>query len=142
MAGLFPLASYGSPPLTFIVNIQNPYKSISVRNLVEYYKKKIREWPNGVQVRFIDRNVGSSERLEFIHNYLKLSESDVDLFWIGQKLRTGDSMPIQVSSDRMVIEMVKSFLGAIGYIRTSAAGMVGNGSHNVKTIQVSGTPGG
>lgn len=106
-------------PIAFIVNNSNPATSIGLLDLIDYYEKKRREWPDGERVTFIDRNVGSEERQAFLQEVLKQSESDVDIFWLSQKLHSGNSIPIQVSSDDLVIEMVKSFPGAIGYVSSS-----------------------
>jgi len=106
-------------PIVFIVNNANPATSVGMLDLIDYYRKTRREWPDGTAVRFVDRNVGSAERQAFLREVLKQSESDVDLFWLAQKLRSGNSTPIQVSGDDLVIELVKAFQGAIGYVSSS-----------------------
>jgi ABC-type phosphate transport system substrate-binding protein len=105
--------------IVFIVNNANSATSVGILDLIDYYRKTRREWPDGTPVRFVDRNVGSAERQAFLREVLKQSESDVDLFWLGQKLHSGNSTPIQVSGDDLVIEMVKAFQGAIGYVSSS-----------------------
>ena len=125
-------------PVFFIVNKANPVTSISRRDLVDYYQKKRREWPDGVPVRFIDRNSGSPERQGFLRGVLHQSESDVDLFWYGEKFRAGTSVPIQVANDDLVVEMVKSFRGAIGYV-SSLSKIKGE---DVKEIKLTGDTGG
>jgi ABC-type phosphate transport system substrate-binding protein len=121
-------------PIVFVVNNSNPATSVGILDLIDYYRKSRREWPDGAPVRFIDRNVGSAERQAFLREVLKQSESDVDLFWLGQKLRSGNSTPLQVPSDDLVIEMVKSFQGAIGYVSATKK-LDGMG---VKPIRVNG----
>jgi ABC-type phosphate transport system substrate-binding protein len=132
MSCLSPPKAICDSPIVFIVNGSNPATSVGVLDLVDYYEKRRRQWPDGETVRFIDRNVGSSERQTFLRDVLKQSESDVDLFWLGQKLHSGNSLPIQVSSDDLVIELVKSFRGAIGYIAAS------NISSSPKTLEARG----
>ena len=112
--------------------------SLGLRDLIDYYQKKQREWPDGVLIRFIDRNPGSPERQTFLRDILHQSESDVDLFWYGEKFRSGTSIPIQVGSDDLVIEMVKSFRGAIGYV-SSQSKIKGE---DVKEIKLTGKAGG
>jgi ABC-type phosphate transport system substrate-binding protein len=124
------------PSIVFIVNKQNPENTINVRDVVDYYEKRKRQWPDGTPVRFIDRNPGSPTREAFLQGILKQSESDIDLFWFTQRLRSGSSIPIQVSTDSLVIEMVKSFRGAIGYV--SASAKLSNAP--IKVIQVIETP--
>ena len=110
-----------SDAVTFIVNRNNSATSVSTQELANYYLKKKTEWPDGTPVRFIDRNAGTLERKIFLSSILKKTSSDIDLFWIGQKLYTGDSTPLQVTSDTMMLQMVGSFKGAIGYISPSTA---------------------
>jgi ABC-type phosphate transport system substrate-binding protein len=125
-------------PIVFIVNKQNPANTVNVRDVIDYYEKRKRQWPDGAPVRFIDRNPGSPEREAFLHGVLKQSESDIDLFWFAQRLRSGNSIPIQVSTDALVIELVKTFRGAIGYISPS----IRLANEQVKVIQVTEIPGG
>ena len=116
---LLPRSAATDSGLTFIVNKDNPVQALSRNDLVDYYEKRKRQWPDGSSVRFIDREPGSPERAKFLKEILGQSESDVDLFWFAQKIHSGDSMPVQIPSDSMVIEMVKSFKGAIGYVTSS-----------------------
>jgi ABC-type phosphate transport system substrate-binding protein len=129
---------FSDTPLIFIINEANPVESISRRDLVDFYEKHRREWPDGVPVRFIDQPASSSERQTFMRDVLHMSASDVDLFWFGEKFRSGASIPIQVASDDLVIEMVKSFPGAIGYV--SSPDKIKN--QGVKEIHLSGSSGG
>ena len=122
--------------IVFIVNRENPVTQISARDLTDYYKKQKRFWPDETPVRWVDRNPGSPERDAFLKAILKQSESSIDLYWFGQKLHSGDSMPLQVSSDEKVIEFVKSFKGAIGYISSSNR-LAGEG---VKEVRIAGMP--
>src|ERR1700722_17989953 len=87
--------------LVFIVNRDNPVGSITREDLIDYYEKRKRLWPDGSPVRFIDRETGSSERARFLKECLMKTESDVDLFWFGQKLHSGDAMPIQIRSESL-----------------------------------------
>jgi ABC-type phosphate transport system substrate-binding protein len=137
LALFVPSRGHTDPPLRFIVNKANPAVSIGRRDLIDYYEKKRREWPDGIPVRFIDRNGGSSERQSFLRDFLHSSESDVDLFWFSQKIRSGTSVPVQVSNDDIVIEMVKSFRGAIGYVSPSAD-LKGEGVKEIKIVESGG----
>ena len=113
---LLPSRPFADTGIVFIVNRQNSLSQVSLRDLNDYYLKKKRQWNDDVPVRFIDKNAASPERQIFLSKYLHQSSSDLDLYWFGQKLHTGDSIPIQVNSDSIVIQLVKSFRGGIGYI--------------------------
>lgn len=119
--------------LVFIVHADNPTKQISADELADYFLKKRGQWPNGTPVRFIDRKAGTAERKQFLDSFVGKSPRDIELYWIGQKLYSGDSAPIQVGSDAMTISVVSSFKGAIGYVRGDLAGVKG-----VKKLEVTG----
>ncbi|MCM2278633.1 MAG: substrate-binding domain-containing protein [Oligoflexia bacterium] len=137
IAALLPLSSPAGAGITFVVNRDNPARSLSAKELAELYRKKRRFWPDGTPVRFIDRNPGTPEREIFSRRILRQTEAEVDLFWVGQKLYTGDSAPLQVASDAAVLRMVRIFKGAIGYVSSGSA--LDSGS--VKVIDVSMPPG-
>jgi ABC-type phosphate transport system substrate-binding protein len=119
--------------VVFIVNAQNPAKSISKIQLSNFFLKKEREWPDGTSVRFIDRKDGSEARTTFLSQYIGKTGKDVDLYWIGQKLYSGDAAPMQVDSDSSVISLVSSLKGAIGFV--SPKSVLGTG---VKKIDITG----
>ncbi len=126
------LSTGAADGIVFIVNGQNPANQISPEELRNYYFKKKRRWPDDLSVRFIDRSPGSPLRDIFLKNYLRKTGSDVELFWIGQKLYTGDSAPLKESSDEMTMQFVAAFKGAIGYVSSGAQ----FGTKNVKVIRV------
>lgn len=118
--------------LVFIVNSENPVTEVSVNDITDYYFKRKRQWPSGESVRFIDRSPASRVRDLFLKFVLKKTNSDVELFWIGQKLYTGDSAPLRETSDNATVQFVSSFKGAIGYV--SAASILDE--KNVKVIKI------
>lgn len=102
--------------LVFIVNADNPATEVSATEVRDFYFKRKRQWSNGENVRFIDRNTGNPLRDNFLKSILQKSNSDVELFWIGQKLYTGDSAPLREASDNSTLQFVASFKGALGYV--------------------------
>jgi ABC-type phosphate transport system substrate-binding protein len=108
-----------------IVNEQNPVGEISVQQLQNFFLKKNREWSNGQAVRFFDRRDDSPERLIFLKDVIHKSTREVELYWIGQKLYSGNTAPIQVSTDSMMASMVSRFPGAIGYVSPGFQGAPG-----------------
>ncbi|HVK60411.1 MAG TPA: hypothetical protein VM432_02625 [Bdellovibrionales bacterium] len=109
-------SALGSDKLMFIVNEKNPIKSLSVNELRDYYFKRRRSWPNGVSVRFIDAGEGTAALKRFQSEYLKRSQKDINLYWIGQKLYSGDSAPLREPSEATIVQFVASLPGGIGYI--------------------------
>jgi len=104
--------------LVFIVNEQTPATSLTRSDISNLFLKKRREWSDGTSVRFIDRKEGSLPRNIFLKQFLKRSTRDLDLYWIGQKLYSGDSAPIQVDNDTSVMAFVASLKGAMGYVNS------------------------
>lgn len=128
-------ASDGIPEdIVFIVNGNNPTTEVSANDIRDYYFKRKRQWPTGESVRFIDRSLTSNIHDLFVRRILRKSNSDVELFWIGQKLYTGDSAPLRETSDSSTIQFVSTFKGAIGYV-SSATSIA---EQNVKAVRVTG----
>jgi ABC-type phosphate transport system substrate-binding protein len=119
--------------IKIIVNENNPYTEISLEQLRDFYLKKSKEWPNGTPVRFFDRGEDTAERRHFLREFMKRTQRDLELYWIGQKLYTGHSAPTQVTSDNMAASLVSRFPGGIGYVSTEFPGSAG-----VKVIEVKG----
>jgi ABC-type phosphate transport system substrate-binding protein len=111
--------------ISIIVNVSNPINEITDEQLAHFFTKRTRTWPNGTPVRFFDHRDESETRKIFLNTVLRRSARDVELFWIGQKLYTGNSAPMQISSDTMVASMVSRFPGAIGYVSSSFNGATG-----------------
>jgi ABC-type phosphate transport system substrate-binding protein len=120
----------GVEGVVFVVNEQNPIERLSASDVASMFLKKKREWPDGTNVRFIDRKDGTPERQLFLSRVLTKSGRDVELYWIGQKLYSGDAAPMQVGSDASVAALVSSFRGAIGYV--SPAFPIGKGLKKVE----------
>lgn len=102
--------------ISFLVNAENPVTSQTRAEVADYFLKRVKQWPDGIPLRFFDRVDGSEERRTFLKEILKKSTRDIELYWIGQKLYSGHSAPSQVSSDLMTEIMVSKFPGAIGYV--------------------------
>lgn len=109
-----------SEDLIFIVNSENPITIINANDIRDYYFKRKRQWPNGESVRFIDRGNLNPLREKFLKTVLQKSNSDIELFWIGQKLYTGDSAPLRENLESGTVQFVSSFKGAIGYVSTTS----------------------
>lgn len=109
------MALAGTPEVVFIVNSENNTEKLTVAEVRDFYFKRKRRWSNGESVRFIDRTTGSL-RDTFLKKYIDKTASDVELFWIGQKLYSGDSAPLKEASDSTTMSFVGSLKGAIGYV--------------------------
>lgn len=119
-----------SDDVIFIVNAENTAEKLTVTEIRDFYFKRKRRWNNGESIRFMDRT-NEPLREIFFKKYINKSTSDVELFWIGQKLYSGDSAPLKEASDSTAMSFVGSLKGAIGYISVTAVV-----HKNVKVIKV------
>jgi hypothetical protein len=139
LLGLLATSSTGSSAdrrLVFVVNRSNPIDHLTPSEVSNYFLKRQSHWPDGTPVRFIDHEAGSSARAIFLQRVIQKSPREVDLYWIGQKLYSGNSAPIQVSRDAMVLNFVAKFKGAIGYILESGTSL----PSEVKSVPVTSNP--
>jgi ABC-type phosphate transport system substrate-binding protein len=102
--------------LSFIVNADNPATTISVETLRDFYLKKKKQWPDGTSVRFLDRAFATEPRKIFVSAVMKRTPEDLDYYWIGEKLYSGTSAPLQEASDSMAFEFVGAVKGGISYV--------------------------
>ncbi len=109
-------ASDPGPEVVFIVNDQTPTASLRPEVIKDYYFKRVRQWPDGTAIRFIDRGAHTDLRKAFVSKILKMSDEDLDQYWIGQKLYTGDAAPLQQPSEALTLQLVSSLKGAISYV--------------------------
>lgn len=115
---VFRTSSAQSSEVVFIVNVSNPIEKLTVKEVRDLYFKRSRQWNDGENVRFIDRTNGSL-RNAFLKKYLGKTTSEIELYWIGQKLNSGNSPPLKESSDLKTMNFVATFKGAIGFISKS-----------------------
>jgi hypothetical protein len=62
----------------------------------------------------------SSERVEFDHSVLGMSEDDVGRYWIDRKIRGQSGPPRVVDSPEVLLKVVTKVDGAIGYVKATA----------------------
>ncbi len=122
--------------IVFIVNSTNPITELTQNEISEIFLKKQRHWKDGSAVRFFDRESASKERIEFLNRYIKRSSRNIDQYWIGQKLNTGNSAPAQLTSESLALALVARFTGAISYISSDRYKEV----KGVKKIEIKPSP--
>jgi ABC-type phosphate transport system substrate-binding protein len=104
--------------ITIIVNQANSIDSINLPQLEKFFMKKERKWENGDLVRFFDYRDENNNRKTFLKKYIKKTSREIELYWIGEKIYTGNIAPIQITSDSMMISIVSRFPGGIGYVNS------------------------
>ncbi len=108
--------SWGADDIVFIVNQKNPLTKIGQKELLGYFMKKDRTWPDGTAVRFFDHRDDNKSRDVFLKKFVGKTLREVELYWIGEKIYTGHIAPIQITSDSMMARMVGRFPGGVGYV--------------------------
>ncbi len=99
-----------------IVNEKNNVTSIRIGDLQDFYMKRNRKWKNGDAIRFFDLRDDNENRKLFLEEFIQKTSREVELYWIGEKIYTGNVAPIKITSDSMMASMVSRFPGGIGYV--------------------------
>lgn len=138
LMGVFPWPSWSLPAegLVVIVNPANPTDTIETSQLRAIYLKGKKSWPSGVNVVFLDRNTGSPERALFLKKVVGQSATANEMHWIALKQTHGDYPPQQIATDRLMILMVASIEGAVGYVNESSLSV--EARNKIKVLQVVG----
>ena len=113
---LLPFVVRAESDIIIIVNEKNPATVINTSELEQFFTKKIRQWPNGDTIRFFDHRDDHENRKLFLKKIMNKTSREIELYWIGEKIYTGNIAPIRVTSDSMMVSMVSRFPGGIGYV--------------------------
>ena len=103
----------------FIVVDQKITQTFSKKEIQSFFLKKNQYWPNNKKIRPIDQALGSPAREVFLKEVMGKSEIEMSEYWIEQKQVNGIVQPIQLESNAMVLRLVESLPGSIGYILTT-----------------------
>ena len=121
----------GSPEeLIVIVHPSNPFLALSCTKLSYLFLKKVSRWPSGAEALPIDLARDAWARRRFQRQVLRLTEEEIDQYWIGQRATRGIGPPPQVSGVAAAKSWVAARPGGIAYIPASAL------DSTVKSIRV------
>ncbi len=113
---LSPLSALATDGFTVIVNRNNPVSSLSRERLVRIFTGKETSWPDGIEIRPVDLISSSSARARFTRDIHGKRVNSIKRYWQKQ-IFTGRAVPPpEKSTDRDVVEFVKTNRGAIGYV--------------------------
>lgn len=110
------LNAIAAADIVVIVNKKNALSSIKISELEDFFMKRTRNWANGDMIRFFDHRDENINRNLFLNKFVQKTSREIELYWIGEKIYTGNIAPIKVSSDSMMSSMVSRFPGGIGYV--------------------------
>jgi ABC-type phosphate transport system substrate-binding protein len=99
-----------------IVHPSNRFDSLTRSKVSLLFLRKVSRWPWGAEVEPVDLAHNLSVRIEFTEHVLKITERDLDQYWIDQTATRGVSRPVQVTSAAAAKAIVAARPGAIAYI--------------------------
>jgi hypothetical protein len=99
-----------------IVHPSNRFDALSRSKLSFLFLRKVSRWPWGAEVEPVELAPDQPVRLEFTRQVLRITERDLDQYWIGQTTTRGVSRPVQVTGAAEAKFIVARRPGAIAYI--------------------------
>jgi len=117
-----------------VVNAGNPVSSLTAAEASRLFLKKTVRWSSGEAVYPVDLPEASSVRAAFSEAIHDRPVAAIKVYWQRQIFAGQGVPPVEMTSDREVLEYVASTTGAIGYV--SADAPVGDG---VKIVPVRGS---
>ena len=115
-----------------VVNDQNPTAELPANRVARMFLKKLKRWDNGVRVRPIDLEVGSTIREAFTRSVHGKSVTAIKSFWQRMIFSGRDVPPEEKQTEREILDFVRAHPGAIGYVAADTP--LGDG---VKKLDVS-----
>lgn len=116
-------AQQASQPRAYrvIVNVDNPVGLITESELAQLFLRKTQAWRhNGQQILPVDQNEGSPVRAAFVREVYRKDEGALKAYW-RQMIFSGKAVPPPTEgSDAAVMEYVRRYPNAIGYVSASA----------------------
>jgi ABC-type phosphate transport system substrate-binding protein len=121
--------------LAIIINDGNGVQTISDSKLKNLFLKIDRYWGDDLTVTPVHRNEGSAVYTLFLSRIVGQSPSEALSYWVSRKQIDGSSPPIQVSEDRLVIRLVSTVKGAVGYVESTSLAGHTQGIRVIRTIK-------
>ena len=105
--------------LTVVVNPKNPIKALAKDELEAIFKALRRNWPGGQRIQPFNLPARHPLRIAFDRSALQMEADAVARYWIDQRVRGGQQPPTQVPDPKLMLRIVSSLSGAVGYVPTS-----------------------
>lgn len=109
-----------SEELLVIVNAKNQVGTLGPAEIRKYFLKEHLAWGNGEKVRSVDRKGMTPEKKAFLEKLIKMTDTELEQFWVSKRYEKGVPIPPKLGSDQEVIEYVVSYDGAIGYVNSKS----------------------
>ncbi len=103
--------------LAVIVNRAVPVRSLSAYELEAIFTQVQRDWPSGGgRILVFNHPPGTAARTFFDRVVLRMDADQVGRFWIDKRVRGAGLPPRVVSSSAILVRIVASLAGAVGYV--------------------------
>ena len=99
-----------------IHNPQPAHEDLSTKSLVRIYAMQKRVWSDNTPIKVFTLPNDSSIHKQFVTRYLRMQSYQLDRLWHRLLFSGTGSIPEKVSSEKEMIEKVKTTPGSIGYI--------------------------
>jgi hypothetical protein len=107
------------PRMAVVVNARNPIKTLAKDELEAIFKALRRHWPGGQRIQPFNLPARHALRIAFDRAALQMEADAVARYWIDQRVRGGQQPPTQVPDSKLMLRVVSSLDGAVGYVPTS-----------------------
>ncbi|MGH1366618.1 MAG: substrate-binding domain-containing protein [Calditrichia bacterium] len=115
-----------------IVHAENTLETISRKKLSKMFLKKTSRWESQDLIVPVDQKIESPTRIAFTTTIHKKKISSVKAYW-QKKIFTGRAIPpVELSSDKEVLNYIVENPGAIGYVSAECK----ISTHSVKKLAV------
>jgi ABC-type phosphate transport system substrate-binding protein len=118
-------------PYRVVVNASNPIVRLTRDQVSRIFLRKVTLWDNRQPVLPVDQTADSPVRRAFTRQIHQRTIASVQTWWQQQTFAGVGVAPPERSSDAEVLEYIRRYPNAIGYVRAGIA--VGSG---IKTIDV------
>jgi hypothetical protein len=113
-------AGKAGDPLVVIVHPSNRFDALSRSKVSYLFLRRVSRWPWGAEVAPVELLNPSKVRGDFLGQVLRMTEEQLQAYWIDQRTTRGVSPPVQVADGTSVKALVAARPGAIGYIPADA----------------------
>jgi len=116
MLPVLPGELVAAPRLAVIVHAKNPIRSLGADELDAIFRALRRSWPGGQRIQPFNLPARHGLRVAFDRGALHMEPEAVARYWIDQRVRGGQQPPTQVPDSKLMLRVVSSLSGAVGYV--------------------------
>lgn len=121
LAVVGPASTSAQEDFQVVVNSGNPTATLTAKQVSNLFLKKTTAWPDGLEARPVDLQPLSTTRARFSTAVHGRPVEAVKRYWQRQIFAGRGTPPVELTSDREVLEFVSEHPGAIGYVAAQTA---------------------